>query len=196
MKKVLVVFAALVLFASMTMAYMSGSSGVRLEGLGLNSEPFYAPDSWMVSDAANVNIFPATILQYPKLAVFEYAGGDLTSYVNLDLLGGVVGLYTNNNIYSNIVNNTNSGIIYGRNLSDTMSIGVGITYQQYLDKQVQNPTEDPVSTDKNIYVNEFSNAIGINLGLSLLGEIPMDFGLSLTLPLLINNEDTYFNPAG
>jgi len=192
MKKILVVLAVLTLFASMVMA-----SETRLDGLGLNSDSFYSPDAWMVSDAANVQLFPATIVKYPKLAVFEYGSyGDLASYVNLDLLGGVIGLYTNNNIYSNIVNNTNSGIIYGRNLSDTMSIGVGVTYQQYLDKQVQNSTEVPVSNNKNIAVNEFSNAIGINLGLSLLGEIPMDFGLSLTLPLLINNEDTYFNPAG
>ena len=192
MKKMLFILTVFTLFASMVMA-----SETRLDGLGLNSDSFYSPDAWMVSDAANVQLFPATIVKYPKLAVFEYGSyGDLASYVNLDLLGGVIGLYTNNNIYSNIVNNTNSGIIYGRNLSDTMSIGVGVTYQQYLDKQVQNSTEVPVSNNKNIAVNEFSNAIGINLGLSLLGEIPMDFGLSLTLPLLINNEDTYFNPAG
>ena len=146
MKKLFVILAVLTLFASMAMA-----SETRIEGIGLNSDSFYSPDAWMVSDAANVQLFPATIVKYPKLAVFEYGSyGDLASYVNLDLLGGVIGLYTNNNIYSNIVNNTNSGIIYGRNLSDTMSIGVGVTYQQYLDKQVQNSTEVPVSNNKNI----------------------------------------------
>ena len=77
-----------------------------------------------------------------------------------------------------------------------MSVAVGVTYQQYLDKQVENSTEVPVSTDQNIYVNGFNNAVGINLGLGLLGDIPMDFGLSLSIPLYITNEDTYFNTDG
>ena len=197
MKKILIVLAVFTLFASMAMA-----SQTRLNGLGLNSNSSYysinyGPDAWMVSDAANVELFPATIVKYPKLAVFEYDGSDLNSYVNLDLLGGVIGLYTNTNTYSDILENyLNSGVLYGKNLSDTMSVAVGVTYQQYLDKQVENPTEDPVTTDKNIYVNEFYNAIGINLGLGLLGDIPMDFGLSLSIPLYVSNEDTYFNTDG
>ncbi len=192
MKKILVVLAVLALFASVAMA-----SQTRLSGLGLNSDAFYAPDAWMVSDAANVELFPATIVKYPKLAVFEYDGSDLNSYVNLDLLGGVIGLYTNTNTYSYLLDNTvNSGVLYGKNLSDTMSVAVGVTYQQYLDKQVENSTEVPVSTDQNIYVNGFNNAVGINLGLGLLGDIPMDFGLSLSIPLYITNEDTYFNTDG
>ncbi|MEI7542025.1 MAG: hypothetical protein WCJ94_02090 [bacterium] len=193
MKKILVVLAVLTLFASMAMA-----SQTRIEGLGLNRNTWDGSDAWMVSDAANVELFPATIVKYPKLAVFEYGYyGDLASYVNLDLLGGVIGLYTNTNTNIDIVSsNVNSGVLYGKNLSDTMSVAVGVTYQQYLDKQVENPTEDPVSNNKDIHVNQFSNAIGINLGLNLLGDIPMDFGLSFALPLDINNEDTYFNPAG
>ena len=193
MKKILVVLAVLALFASMAMA-----SETRLDGLGLNSDSFYAPNAWMVSDAANVQLFPATIVKYPKLAVFEYGSyGDLASYVNLDLLGGVIGLYTNTNTYSYLLSDTlNSGVFYGKNVSDIMSVAVGVTYQQYLDKQVQNSTEVPVTNNKDIAVNRFYNAIGINLGLGLLGEIPMDFGLSLSLPLNINNEDTYFNTDG
>ncbi|MEI7542669.1 MAG: hypothetical protein WCJ94_05405 [bacterium] len=198
MKKILVVLAVLSLFASMAMA-----SETRIEGLGLNSDfvdgpgIYFGPNSWMISDASNVNLFPATILKYPKLAVFEYNGSDLNSYVNMKLFGGVLGLYTNTNtnIYL-LENSVNSGVLYGRNLSDIMSIAVGVTYQQYLDKQVENSTEVPVSNNKDIYVNEFSNAIGINLGLSLLGDIPMDFGLSVAIPLLVNNEDTYFDTAG
>ena len=192
MKKLLVVLAVLSLFASMSMA-----SQTRLNGLGLDFNTYDGLDAWMVSDSANVNIFPATIVKYSKLAVFEYDGRDLNSYVNLDLLGGVIGLYTNYNTdYYIGGNTTNSGIIYGKNLSNTMAVAVGVTYQQYLDKQVENPTEDPVSNDKNIFVNSFYNTVGINLGLSLLGDIPMDFGLSLALPLFINNENTYFNTAG
>ena len=197
MKKLLVVLAVLTLFASFTVA-----SSTRLDGLGLNSGASsysvnYNPDAWMVSDAANVELFPATIVKYPKLAVFEYDGSDLNSYVNLDLLGGVIGLYTNTNTFSDLLgNNVNSGVLYGKNLSDTMSVAVGVTYQQYLDKQVENPTEDPVTTDKNIYVNQFNNAIGINLGLGLLGAIPMDFGLSLSIPLSVDYEETHFNTDG
>ena len=193
MKKILVVLAVLTLFASMAMA-----SQTRIEGLGLNRNTWDGSDAWMVSDAANVELFPATIVKYPKLAVFEYGYyGDLASYVNLDLLGGVIGLYTNTNTYSYLLDNTvNSGVLYGKNLSDTMSVAVGVTYQQYLDKQVENSTEVPVSTDQNIYVNGFNNAVGINLGLGLLGDIPMDFGLSLSIPLYITNEDTYFNTDG
>ena len=192
MKKILVVLAVLALFASVAMA-----SQTRLNGLGLNDNTWYGADAWMVSDAANVELFPATIVKYSKLAVFEYDGNDLNSYVNLDLLGGVIGLYTNTNIDSNITDSSvNSGVLYGKNLSDTMSVAVGVTYQQYLDKQVENPTEDPVSTNKDIYVNQFDNAIGINLGLGLLGDIPMDFGLSLSIPLSVNYENTYFNADG
>ncbi len=195
MKKLLVVLAVLALFASVAIA-----SETRLDGIGLNSDSFYAPDAWMVSDSANVNIFPATIVKYPKLAVFEYgaSNGDLNSYVNLDLLGGVIGIYTQNSTYSYLLDSTlnSSGVLYGRNLSDTMSVAVGVTYQQYLDKQVQNPTEVPVVHKKDISVNTFSNAIGINLGLGLLGDIPMDLGLSLSIPLYITNEDTYFDTDG
>ncbi len=195
MKKLLVVLAVLALFASVAIA-----SETRLDGIGLNSDSFYAPDAWMVSDSANVNIFPATIVKYPKLAVFEYgaSNGDLNSYVNLDLLGGVIGIYTQNSTYSYLLDSTlnSSGVLYGRNLSDTMSVAVGVTYQQYLDKQVQNPTEVPVTHNKDISVISFHNTIGINLGLSLLGEIPMDFGLSLVLPLDIWNEETNFNSDG
>ncbi|MEI7640497.1 MAG: hypothetical protein WCJ46_03185 [bacterium] len=190
MKKLLVVLAVLALFASVAIA-----SDTRLKGLGLSNDN-WTPDAWMVSDSANVQLFPATIVNYPKLAVFEYDGGDLNSYVNMDLLGGVIGLYTNSNYYSDIVSDTNSGVLYGRNLSDTMAIAVGVTYQQYLDKQVENITEVPVSHNKDISVNEFSNSIGLNLGLGLLGSIPMDFGLSLVLPLDINDEDTYFDTDG
>ncbi len=192
MKKFLVVLAVLALFASVAIA-----SETRLNGLGLSSDS-YSPDAWMVSDAANVNLFPATIVKYPKLAVFEYGydSGDLNSYVNMDLLGGVIGLYTNKSINNSIVSDTNSAVLYGLNLSDTMAIAVGLTYQQYLDKTVQNPTEVPVTYNKDIYVGSFNDAIGLNLGLGLLGAIPMDFGLSLSLPLHINNEDTNFDSDG
>ncbi|MEI7542024.1 MAG: hypothetical protein WCJ94_02085 [bacterium] len=173
------------------------ASETRLNGLGLNINSVYAPDSWMISDAANVNLFPATILKYPKLAVFEYDGSDLNSYANLDLFGGVIGLYTNTNTYINLLDNSvNSGVLYGRNLSNAISFAVGITYQQYLDKQVQNPTEMPVSYDKDIRVNKFNNAFGINLGLSYLGDIPMDFGLSLVFPLSIACENTFYDIWG
>ncbi|MEI7640501.1 MAG: hypothetical protein WCJ46_03205 [bacterium] len=191
MKKLFVILAVLTLFASMAMA-----SETRLEGIGLNGG-WWAPTSWMVSDANNVNLFPTTILKYPKLAVFEYDGDNLNSYVNIDLLGGVIGLYTSYDSWYNYnLSGSNSGVLYGRNLSDTMAIAVGLTYQQYLDKQVQNPTEVPVTHNKDISVISFHNTIGINLGLSLLGEIPMDFGLSLVLPLDIWNEETNFNSDG
>ena len=191
MKKLLVVLAVLTLFATLAMA-----SETRLEGLGLNGG-WWAPTSWMVTDANNVNLFPSTILKYPKLAVFEYDGDNLNSYVNLDLLGGVIGLYTSYDSWYNYnLSGSNSGVLYGRNLSDTMSVAVGVTYQQYLDKQVQNSTEVPVSNNKDIFVHQFSNTIGINLGLSLLSDIPMDFGLSLVLPLNITNEETNFDSDG
>ena len=191
MKKLFVILAVLTLFASMAMA-----SETRLECIGLNGG-WWAPTSWMVSDANNVNLFPTTILKYPKLAVFEYDGDNLNSYVNIDLLGGVIGLYTSYDSWYNYnLSGSNSGVLYGRNLSDTMAIAVGLTYQQYLDKQVQNPTEVPVTHNKDISVISFHNTIGINLGLSLLGEIPMDFGLSLVLPLDIWNEETNFNSDG
>ncbi len=191
MKKLLVVLAVLSLFASFAVA-----SSTRLDGLGLNSNLF-GQDAWMATDASNVKIFPATILNYSKLAMLEYESNDMDSYVNMDLLGGVVGLYTNYT-FGNIIygNNINSAVLYGRKLSDTMSIAAGVSYSQYLDKQVQNPTEDPVTNDQNIYVNQFQNTVGVNLGLSLLGDIPMDFGFAVALPLSIYNEDTSFDTDG
>ena len=59
MKKILVLLAVLTLFASMVMA-----SETRIEGLGLNSY-FWGQDAWMISDASNVKIFPATVVKYP-----------------------------------------------------------------------------------------------------------------------------------
>ena len=191
MKKLLVVLAVLSLFASFAVA-----SSTRLDGLGLNSN-IWSQDAWMATDAYNVKFFPATTLNYPKLAVLEYDGGDIDSYLNIDALGGVVGLYTNYT-FGNIVygNNYNSAVLYARNLSDTMSIAAGVSYSQVLDKQVQNSTEVPVSNDKNIYVNQFQNTIGLNLGLSLLGAVPMDFGFAVAIPLSIYNENTLFDTDG
>ena len=190
MKKFLVVLAVVMLFTSMAVA-----SSTRLESLGLNSDLF-GQDAWMVSDASNVKIFPATLVKYSNLALIEYNGSDMDSYLNMDALGGVVGAYTNYTYGNMIAGNNNSAVLYGCNLSNTMAIAAGVSYQQYLEKQVQNPTEDPVTHNKNISVDYFSNSIGINLGLSLLGDIPMDFGLAVAIPLSIQNEDTSFDPDG
>jgi len=192
MKKVLAILAIVMLmFSSMAFA-----TSARIDGLGV--------PVWMTDDDSIVTMFPGALASFSDLAVLEAEnGGDALGMVNVGIEGGVLSIYQGPVLVSSAdeIASVNSllslessftaltyqtGVMYTAKLDDTMSAGGGVFYAASSDEdKIETPDEDQDT------FSQSSMNLGILLGLSMAGDMPVDIGLSVILPTLAEDYKNY-----
>ncbi|HDQ26340.1 MAG TPA: hypothetical protein ENN43_06320 [bacterium] len=190
MRKVLVVL--------MVLAFAVSSFGAVDTVTKENAQAGY-PAALKELSISTVDYFPALITKLGNVVAIEYVGTYL-GYIVLNTDIGTIGISSApaQGVYvpgvSPSLANGLLGLSYGTEL-EGMAIGATLRYGAYSEgEKTKSPAPD---YDKVSYEEDSGyNTLGLNLGVSLAGDMPIDLGLGVSMLNEYYNETDYDNTSG